>query len=139
MCGQPKVPESKPGPKKPSANDDLKSLPMPELRAKLESSPDGLSQTYMQNRSSQYVPNKVEEMKTKPFLKFLSYFRGLIPWIIEGLWEIIGAWFESGDRSCLTLYYKRGRFRDFTFLDNVKERGSDGEIVSTRGCVMITA
>ena len=44
---QPGVPESKPGSKpdaKPDAKDDLKSLPMPELQAKLASSQDGLSQ-----------------------------------------------------------------------------------------------
>ena len=40
---QPKAPESKPG-AKPDAKDDLKSLSMPELQAKLGSSPDGLSQ-----------------------------------------------------------------------------------------------
>jgi H+-transporting ATPase len=79
---QPKAPESKPGPK-PDAKDDLKSLPMPELQAKLGSSPDGLSQAEAQKRLTQYGPNEIEEKKINPFLKFLTYFWGPIPWMIE--------------------------------------------------------
>jgi H+-transporting ATPase len=79
---QSKAPESKPGPK-PNGKDDLKSLPMPELQAKLGSSPDGLSQAEAQKRLTQYGPNEIEEKKTNPFLKFLTYFWGPIPWMIE--------------------------------------------------------
>jgi H+-transporting ATPase len=79
---QPKAPESKPG-SEPNAKDDLKSLPMPELQAKLGSSPDGLSQAEAQKRLTQYGPNEIEEKKTNLFLKFLSYFWGPIPWMIE--------------------------------------------------------
>ena len=75
---QPMAPESK-----PSAKDDLKSLSMPELKAKLGSSPDGLSQAEAQKRLTQYGPNEIEEKKTNPFLKFLTYFWGPIPWMIE--------------------------------------------------------
>jgi H+-transporting ATPase len=74
--------ESKPG-SKPDAKDDLKSLPMPELQAKLESSPDGLSDAEAQKRLTQYGPNEIEEKKVNPFLKFLTYFWGPIPWMIE--------------------------------------------------------
>jgi H+-transporting ATPase len=63
--------------------DDLKSLPMPELQAKLGSSPDGLSQAEAQKRLTQYGPNEIEEKKANPFLKFLTYFWGPIPWMIE--------------------------------------------------------
>jgi len=79
---QPKAPESKPG-SKPNAKDDLKSVPMPELQAKLGSSPDGLSQAEAQKRLTQYGPNEIEEKKANPFLKFLTYFWGPIPWMIE--------------------------------------------------------
>jgi len=79
---QSRTPESKPGPK-PEAKDDLKSLSMPELEAKLRSSPDGLTQAEAQKRLTQYGPNEIEEKKTNPFLKFLSYFWGPIPWMIE--------------------------------------------------------
>ena len=79
---QPKAPESKPG-SKPNAKDDLKSLPLPEVEKKLGSSPDGLSQAEAQKRLTQYGPNEIEEKKTNPFLKFLTYFWGPIPWMIE--------------------------------------------------------
>ena len=67
----------------PNAKDDLKSLPMDELQAKLGSSPDGLSQAEAQKRLTQYGPNEIEEKKTNAFLKFLTYFWGPIPWMIE--------------------------------------------------------
>jgi H+-transporting ATPase len=65
------------------AEDDLKSLPMQELETQLKSSPDGLSQVEAQKRLTQYGPNEIEEKETNPFLKFLSYFWGPIPWMIE--------------------------------------------------------
>ena len=101
IADEPKVPESKPEPKskssesksvsKPDAKpdpknalkNDLKTLPMPEVEKKLASSPDGLSQAEAQKRLTQYGPNKIEEKKTNPFLKFLTYFWGPIPWMIE--------------------------------------------------------
>jgi len=75
---QPKASESK-----PEAKDELKSLPMPELEKRLGSSPEGLSQDEAQKRLAQYGPNELEEKKTNAFLKFLSYFWGPIPWMIE--------------------------------------------------------
>jgi H+-transporting ATPase len=79
---QPKAAESKPR-QKSDAKDDLKSLPMPELQAKLGSSPEGLTQAEAQKRLNQYGPNEIEEKETNPFLKFLTYFWGPIPWMIE--------------------------------------------------------
>ena len=77
-----KVPASVPR-SKPNANNDLKSLPMPEVEKQLGSSPDGLTQAEAQKRLTQYGPNEIEEKKTNPFLKFLTYFWGPIPWMIE--------------------------------------------------------
>ena len=77
-----KAPEPKPG-SKPGTKDDLKTLPMPEVEKKLSSSPNGLSQAEVQKRLTQYGPNEIEEKKTNMFLKFLSYFWGPIPWMIE--------------------------------------------------------
>jgi H+-transporting ATPase len=68
---------------KPIGNDDLKSLPVVEVEKKLESSPDGLSQAEAQKRLIHYGPNEIEEEKTNALLKFLSYFWGPIPWMIE--------------------------------------------------------
>ena len=79
---QPKAPASKPG-TKPDAKDDLKSLPLAEVEKKLGSSPDGLSQTEAEKRLTQYGPNEIEEKKTNELLKFLGYFWGPIPWMIE--------------------------------------------------------
>jgi H+-transporting ATPase len=79
---QTKALESKLG-SNPRAKDDLKSLTMAEVEKKLGSSPDGLSQDEAQKRLTQYGPNEIEEKKTNPFLKFLSYFWGPIPWMIE--------------------------------------------------------
>jgi H+-transporting ATPase len=62
---------------------DLKTLPMPQLQEKLGSSPEGLSQAEAQKRLAQYGPNEIEEKKTNAFLKFLTYFWGPIPWMIE--------------------------------------------------------
>ena len=75
-------PESKPG-AEPGSKDDLKSLPMPELLAKLGSSADGLSQAEAQKRLTQYGPNEIAEKTDNPLLKFLTYFWGPIPWMIE--------------------------------------------------------
>jgi H+-transporting ATPase len=75
-------PKTKPG-SEPKAKSDLQSMPMPELRAKLESSPDGLTQAEAAKRLVQYGPNEIEEKKDNPFLKFLTYLWGPIPWMIE--------------------------------------------------------
>ena len=59
--------------KKAGLNDDLKSLPLPEVEKKLGSSPDGLTQADAEKRLAQYGPNEIAEKKTNPFLKFLTY------------------------------------------------------------------
>ena len=68
---------------KPESKDELKTLPMPEVEKRLESSPNGLTQAEAAKRLTQYGPNEIEEEKTNPLLKFLSYFWGPIPWMIE--------------------------------------------------------
>jgi len=73
---------TKPGPE-PNANDDLKSVSMTELQTRLGSSADGLSEAEAQKRLVQYRPNEIEAKQPNPFLKFLTYFWGPIPWMIE--------------------------------------------------------
>src|ERR1035438_55317 len=76
--------ESKPEEAKPEDDkDSLKTLAMPELMKKLGTSADGLTQAEATKRESEYVPNRIEEKKTNEYLKFLSYFWGPIPWMIE--------------------------------------------------------
>lgn len=62
---------------------DLKSLPMPEVEKQLGTSPEGLSQAEAAKRLAHYGPNEIAEHKTNPLLKFLNYFWGPIPWMIE--------------------------------------------------------
>ena len=66
-----------------TAKNDLKSLPMAELEKKLNSSTEGLSFTEAQKRLTIYGHNEIEEKKINPILKFLTYFWGPIPWMIE--------------------------------------------------------
>jgi H+-transporting ATPase len=63
--------------------DDLKTLPMPEVEKRLSTTTDGLTQAEAIRRLTQYGPNEITEKKTNPLLKFLSYFWGPIPWMIE--------------------------------------------------------
>ncbi len=53
------------------------------MEKQLGTSPDGLSQAEAAKRLGQYGPNEIAEHKTNPLLKFLSYFWGPIPWMIE--------------------------------------------------------
>jgi H+-transporting ATPase len=72
----------KPG-SQPAPKDDLKTLPMAEVEKKLQSSPVGLTDAEAKKRLAQYGPNEIAEKKTNLILKFLSYFWGPIPWMIE--------------------------------------------------------
>jgi H+-transporting ATPase len=67
----------------PAPKDDLKTLPMAEVEKRLGFSPDGLTQAEAATRLTTYGPNEIVETKTNPFLKFLAYFWGPIPWMIE--------------------------------------------------------
>ena len=69
----------KPGP----AADDLKTAPLADVERQLGSSPDGLTQAEAAKRLVKYGPNEIAEKKTNPLLKFLLYFWGPIPWMIE--------------------------------------------------------
>ena len=89
--------ETKPGSKpasapgaKSDAQKNLKSIPMEELQKKLGSSPDGLSEAEAKKRLTQYGPNEIAEKKENPYLKFLTYFWGPIPWMIEGAVILVG-------------------------------------------------
>ena len=66
-----------------AARDDLKTLPMASVEKTLGSSAGGLAQAEADKRLAQYGPNEIAEKTTSALLKFLSYFWGPIPWMIE--------------------------------------------------------
>ena len=68
---------------KPNPADAFKTLAMPELEKQLESSADGLTDAEAKKRLNHYGPNEIAEEKVNLVLKFLSYFWGPIPWMIE--------------------------------------------------------
>jgi len=63
--------------------DDLKSLPVPEVEKRLSSCRAGLTQAEAGKRLVSYGANEIESKKENPFLKLLTYFWGPIPWMIE--------------------------------------------------------
>jgi H+-transporting ATPase len=67
-----------------TSKENLKSIPLQELKTKLGFSKNGLSESEAQKRLIKFGPNEIEEKKTNSLLKFLSYFWGPIPWMIEG-------------------------------------------------------
>ncbi len=59
-------------------------IPLEELLSKLDVSVgQGLSDSEAQNRLEKYGPNELQEEKTSVLFKFLTYFWGPIPWMIE--------------------------------------------------------
>ncbi len=70
-------------PLKHEHTEDLKSLPLPGLEKRLESSPEGLTQAQATQRLAKEGSNEITEKKTNAFFTFLTYFWGPIPWMIE--------------------------------------------------------
>src|SRR5277367_6117317 len=68
---------------KPVVKNDLQNLPLAEVEKRLGSSPEGLTEIEAKRRLAQYGPNEIPEKKTNALLKFLGYFWGPIPWMIE--------------------------------------------------------
>jgi H+-transporting ATPase len=63
--------------------EHIEKIPIEDLEKQLDTSPDGLTTQEVQRRQEKYGPNALEEKKVNPILKFLSYFWGPIPWMIE--------------------------------------------------------
>ncbi|MGB8267487.1 MAG: plasma-membrane proton-efflux P-type ATPase [Candidatus Velthaea sp.] len=82
-----------------AGKDDLKSLSMPDLFAKLGATKDGLTAAEAAKRLTQYGRNEIAQKVENPFLKFLSYFWGPIPWMIEAaviLSAVVRHWLDFG-------------------------------------------
>jgi len=63
--------------------ENVRKVAVSELFRKLSSSGSGLSVAEARKRIQEYGYNEIPEKKTNPFLKFLKYFWGPIPWMIE--------------------------------------------------------
>ncbi|MFH0924065.1 MAG: HAD-IC family P-type ATPase [bacterium] len=62
---------------------EAKKITIDELLSKLHSSSQGLSSSEVKKRLQEYGYNEIKEKKKNPLLKFLTYFWGPIPWMIE--------------------------------------------------------
>jgi H+-transporting ATPase len=65
------------------SSKDAQQMSIEEVFTKLKSSLLGLSTTEAKNRTEQYGSNEITEKKVSPIVKFLGYFWGPIPFMIE--------------------------------------------------------
>jgi H+-transporting ATPase len=63
--------------------EDAKKADIDELLKKLSADQEGLSSSEAEKRLQQYGPNEIQEKKANPLKKFLGYFWGPIPFMIE--------------------------------------------------------
>jgi H+-transporting ATPase len=63
--------------------EEAKKADIDEMLSRLTASKDGLSSPEAEKRLQQYGPNEIPERRANPLIKFLSYFWGPIPWMIE--------------------------------------------------------
>ena len=63
--------------------EELEKSSIQNIFQKLSSSEKGLSSSEAAKRLEKYGPNTIEEKKVNPLRKFLGYFWGPIPWMIE--------------------------------------------------------
>ena len=63
--------------------DEAKKNSIEELLNKLSSNKKGLSSSESLKRLQEYGPNEISEKKVNPIIKFLKYFWGPMPWLIE--------------------------------------------------------
>jgi H+-transporting ATPase len=66
-----------------SKRDHFADVSLDDLKEQFDTSMDGLTEEEAQKRLEKYGLNTLEEKKVNPILKFLSYFWGPIPWMIE--------------------------------------------------------
>jgi H+-transporting ATPase len=65
------------------SDEEAQQKSAPELFQALATSDQGLTSAEAKNRLIQFGPNALEEKKVNPIVKFLGYFWGPIPWMIE--------------------------------------------------------
>jgi H+-transporting ATPase len=65
------------------SDPELGNLPLEVVKSRLDVSGTGLSGAEAQTRLNQYGFNELPQQKVNPLIKFLAYFWGPIPWMIE--------------------------------------------------------
>jgi H+-transporting ATPase len=65
------------------STEDAKKASVDEVFSRLSASKGGLPSSEVEKRLQQYGPNEIPEKKVNPIVKFLGYFWGPIPWMIE--------------------------------------------------------
>jgi H+-transporting ATPase len=63
--------------------EEAKKTSTEDVLRKLDSNQNGLSSSEAQQRLRRFGPNEIAEKKVNPLVKFLMYFWGPIPWMIE--------------------------------------------------------
>ena len=75
--------------------DEARNATVADLTDRLSTKDGGLSASEADARLQQYGPNEITEKKINPLIKFLEYFWGTIPWMIEAaaiLSAILSRW-----------------------------------------------
>ena len=75
--------------------DEARNATVADLTDRLSTKEGGLSASEADARLQQYGPNEITEKKANPIIKFLGYFWGTIPWMIEAaaiLSAILSRW-----------------------------------------------
>jgi len=65
------------------SSEEAKKISVDDLFKKLSTDAKGLNSSDIDKRRSEYGFNEIPEKKVHPVLKFLGYFWGPIPWMIE--------------------------------------------------------
>jgi H+-transporting ATPase len=79
--------------------EEAKKADIDELLKRLAANQKGLSSSEAEKRLQQYGPNEIQEKKANPLKKFLSYFWGPIPFMIEAaviMSAVIQRWPDFG-------------------------------------------
>ncbi|MEJ2687041.1 MAG: plasma-membrane proton-efflux P-type ATPase, partial [Gammaproteobacteria bacterium] len=66
-----------------NASSNPESISADALFVQLHASADGLSQEQVERRLAEYGPNALQEEAAGPWVRFIGYFWGPIPWMIE--------------------------------------------------------
>jgi H+-transporting ATPase len=139
--------------------EEAKKATVDDLLSKLSAGKGGLSASEAEKRLVQYGSNEIQEKKVNPLLKFLHYFWGPIPWMIEAAvvmsaviqrWPdfaiiltllmvnaIVGSWQERKADNAIELLKKRLALkarveRDGKWQDMPAEKLVPGDVVRVR-------